>query len=116
MKLFEAIQDLKAMQGEAKEALKEAKSATSQSTLQRVFRESFNKELQALQNRLDEVSGEILGVKAEELSTQNKAEVLSLFNAQKNAMIHSALLHNTNRPAYPEESLSSFRAYHPKVY
>lgn len=91
MKLFEAIQDLKAMQGEAKEALKEAKSATSQSTLQRVFRESFNQELQGLQNRLEKVSNEILGVKAEELSTQNKAEVLSLFNAQKNAMIQEAV-------------------------
>lgn len=91
MKLFEAIQDLKAMQSEAKEALEEAKVATNPNTLQRVFRESFNKELQALQNRLDEVSEEILGAKANELSTQNKAEVLSLFGAQKNAMIQEAV-------------------------
>lgn len=91
MKLFEAIQDLKAMQGEAKEALEEAKAATNPSTLQRVFRESFNQELQGLRNRLDEVSREILGTKANELSAQNKAEVLSLFNAQKNAMIQEAV-------------------------
>ncbi|WP_300763057.1 MULTISPECIES: hypothetical protein [Helicobacter] len=92
MKLYEAIQDLKAMQGEAKEALNEAKAATNQSTLQRVFRESFNKELQGLQNRLNEVSEEILGTKANELSTQNKAEVLKLFNEQRSAIIQEAVL------------------------
>lgn len=91
MKLFEAIQDLKAMQSEAKDALKEAKAATNQDTLQRVFKESFDKELQGLQNRLNKVSEEILGAKANELSTQNKAEVLKLFNAQRNAMIQEAV-------------------------
>ncbi|MBD5165226.1 hypothetical protein [Helicobacter sp.] len=91
MKLYEAIQDLKTMQSEAKEALKEAKAATNQSTLQRAFKESFDKELQGLQNHLNKVSEEILGTKANELSTQNKVEVLKLFNEQRNAIIQEAV-------------------------
>ncbi len=101
MKLFEAIQDLKAMQNEAKDALKEAKDATSQSTLQRVFEESFNVELKGLESRLNEVSNEILGSKANELSTQNKQEMLSLFESQKSEIIKEAV------GRLPLESLSN---------
>lgn len=104
MKLFESIQELKAMQSEAKDALKEAKDATSQSTLQRVFAESFNAELKGLQSRLSEVSNEILGHRANELSTQNKQEILSLFESQKSEIIKEAV------ERLPLESLSKLIA------